>query len=259
MGKFLFTNTQSVGGTMSVQQQKRAFQQRGFTLIELLVVIAIIALLAAILFPVFARARENARKSSCQNNLKQIGIGLAQYTQDYDEMYPRSRMNGIRPSSWVPWHIGIQPYVKSPQLFKCPSVSTTNNLNNTNISAESIPPIHRSYLGNGAGGNHGGATPMSDNGSAALADIQRPAQVILAGGQLGNRADPEFWSTTNTSNNFEMHSHLGTVTFLFCDGHVKAMKPEATMTPINMWNITHAAPTATLTTLIQQETARAAK
>ena len=60
----------------------------GFTLIELLVVIAIIALLAAILFPVFSRARENARKSSCQNNLKQIGVGLAQYTQDYDEMMP---------------------------------------------------------------------------------------------------------------------------------------------------------------------------
>src|SRR6478735_7183314 len=61
-------------------------KMRGFTLIELLVVIAIIALLAAILFPVFARARENARKSSCQNNLKQIGVGLAQYTQDYDEL-----------------------------------------------------------------------------------------------------------------------------------------------------------------------------
>lgn len=61
---------------------------RAFTLIELLVVIAIITLLAAILFPVFARARENARRSSCQSNLKQIGIGIAQYTQDYDEKMP---------------------------------------------------------------------------------------------------------------------------------------------------------------------------
>ena len=63
-----------------------------FTLIELLVVIAIIAILAAILFPVFARARENARRSSCTSNLKQIGIGILQYVQDYDETYPRSRL-----------------------------------------------------------------------------------------------------------------------------------------------------------------------
>src|SRR5947199_3153379 len=62
--------------------------KRGFTLIELLVVIAIIALLAAILFPVFSRARENARKSSCLNNVKQIGVAMMQYTQDYDEYYP---------------------------------------------------------------------------------------------------------------------------------------------------------------------------
>ena len=61
---------------------------KGFTLIELLVVIAIIAILAAILFPVFARARENARRTSCLNNMKQIGLGFMQYTQDYDEKYP---------------------------------------------------------------------------------------------------------------------------------------------------------------------------
>lgn len=121
-------------------RQKCRFPKRsphGFTLIELLVVIAIIAILAAILFPVFARARENARRSSCQSNLKQIGIGLVQYIQDYDETMPRGAfvpsltvsndsMEDI--TSDVPsqsnlslWMDVIYPYVKSEAVFVCPS------------------------------------------------------------------------------------------------------------------------------------------
>lgn len=92
----------------------------GFTLIELLVVIAIIAILAAILFPAFARARENARRSSCQSNLKQIALGVTQYIQDFDEKFPRiSAPSGAnQPYGWAG---SIQPYVKSTQLFQCPS------------------------------------------------------------------------------------------------------------------------------------------
>src|SRR5688500_3211019 len=81
-------------------------KNRAFTLIELLVVIAIIAILAAILFPVFARARENARRASCQSNLKQIGLGVMQYVQDYDERYPawaRSLNNPLGNSSEIFW------------------------------------------------------------------------------------------------------------------------------------------------------------
>jgi type II secretory pathway pseudopilin PulG len=88
-------------------------------LIELLVVIAIIAILAAILFPVFGRARENARRSSCQSNLKQIGLGILQYTQDYDEKLVPFR--NAAPAANTPWAHHIQPYIKSVQLFKCPS------------------------------------------------------------------------------------------------------------------------------------------
>lgn len=96
---------------------------KGFTLIELLVVIAIIALLAAILFPVFARARENARKSSCANNLKQIGVGMIQYGQDYDDFMPASVAFGGVAGSHYTWPTMVMPYVKNEQIFACPSAS----------------------------------------------------------------------------------------------------------------------------------------
>ena len=126
---------------------KRATRSVGFTLIELLVVVSIIALLAAILFPVFARARENARRSTCQSNLKQIGLGLLQYAQDYDETLPTMENSNKPSGSCIPtttptasctvvanstfsyadtsayqnWIAEIQPYVKTWQLFRCPS------------------------------------------------------------------------------------------------------------------------------------------
>jgi prepilin-type N-terminal cleavage/methylation domain-containing protein/prepilin-type processing-associated H-X9-DG protein len=97
-------------------------KRKGFTLIELLVVIAIIAILAAILFPVFARARENARRASCQSNLKQVALGMFQYTQDYDEKYPQISVNAV-PSTSSPygWADALQPYLKSTQIYQCPS------------------------------------------------------------------------------------------------------------------------------------------
>ena len=106
----------------------KKYKFQAFTLIELLVVIAIIAILAAILFPVFARARENARRSSCLSNLKQIGLGVMQYTQDYDEKYPCRYMA----SETFSWRRNIFPYVKSTQVFACPS-----NVNNGNFARDS--------------------------------------------------------------------------------------------------------------------------
>src|SRR5688572_467386 len=95
----------------------------GFTLIELLVVIAIIAILTAILFPVFARARENARRSSCQSNLKQIGMGWLQYAQDYDEIVMPLRQGPNASDPPFHWAQEVQPYLKSNQIMVCPSKS----------------------------------------------------------------------------------------------------------------------------------------
>ena len=102
---------------MSSISSSRSQRATAFTLIELLVVIAIIAILAAILFPVFARARENARRSSCQSNLKQIGLGFEQYKNDYDGFYMGSQTGSTT------WSNRIEPYTKSSQIFSCPSSS----------------------------------------------------------------------------------------------------------------------------------------
>jgi prepilin-type N-terminal cleavage/methylation domain-containing protein len=104
------------------------YRFKAFTLIELLVVIAIIAILAAILFPVFAQAREKARQASCMSNMKQIGLGLYMYTQDYDERMvsafvtiPPINGGGI---NVIPFESQILPYIKNDQVFACPSDST---------------------------------------------------------------------------------------------------------------------------------------
>ncbi|RYX82286.1 DUF1559 domain-containing protein [bacterium] len=206
--------------------------KRAFTLIELLVVIAIIAILAAILFPVFARARENARRSSCQSNLKQVGLGVLQYTQDYDEMMPPYQ-NTVY---FLPWHHLIEPYVKSVSLYKCPSSVTPDS---DTIYASGFP---RSYVANGgdegtSGDGFGGPRPWKQFTSVSLASLTYPSTTISICEMRGRRSDPHLnrasWLTVSTDT---FTSHLGTTNFLFIDGHVKSLRPSATAnSSINMW------------------------
>lgn len=194
----------------------------GFTLIELLVVIAIIAILAAILFPVFARARENARRSSCQSNLKQIGLGIMQYTQDYDEKLPYQQVTGeagavphFQDPAWgMSWQLGIYPYTKSWQLVACPSAI---------YSSLAGYDGDTSYLANGV--------VIPTGYSRSLAAIQNTANIIMVheDGYRTNRsstrpivsdpADHSFYAWMYSSEQDTVH--FGGGNLLFVDGHVK--------------------------------------
>src|SRR5260221_9370599 len=124
-------------------------KKKGFTLIELLVVIAIIAILAAILFPVFAQARESARKASCQSNLKQLALAVGMYKQDYDETYPLGgwRPNGVGTNDW---QNTIAPYVKNKGVYRCPSSSELdedpNNPRSWNWNRNPVSYMYNNFL-----------------------------------------------------------------------------------------------------------------
>ena len=250
---------------MKISKPRSVF--KAFTLIELLVVIAIIAILAAILFPVFARARENARRSSCQSNLKQIGLGLTQYAQDYDEQMVPSGFRNLTgdngcpgaASRCNPWQGLIQPYVKSTQVFKCPSNTSNATTSDTadvwgNAISGGIPV---SYIANGVSQTlaNGGTTEMAPGGHAmrelgsttggtrSLAEYQSAAQTILVLENTGATADPDIYNVSRignnapTGNSIDFTNHLSTTNYLFVDGHVKSLKPSATYVGANMWSI----------------------
>jgi prepilin-type N-terminal cleavage/methylation domain-containing protein/prepilin-type processing-associated H-X9-DG protein len=157
-------------------------RRRGFTLIELLVVIAIIAILAAILFPVFARAREKARQASCSSNVKQVVLAWIMYMADYDHKScitwysPVGNPNlwGAPANDWVTYHKVLQPYLKNWQLWECPSKDGVNMCNQTG------PGIIYASIGyNCSAGN-----------VARESDIARPAEFIIFGDTWGGGSDP---------------------------------------------------------------------
>jgi len=170
---------------------RRSYRQ-GFTLIELLVVIAIIAILAAILFPVFAQAREKARQTACLSNMKQIALGVQMYTQDYDELLPVAGYNAQCRGRWQ-WQ--VYPYVKNAQIFTCPNlanspwVATSANFtcpqpapNNivVNVGQSDRGGYGWSYALQGDSGGVTGAA-LDKAPGYSLARIAKPADTIIIG------------------------------------------------------------------------------
>ena len=195
-------------------------KMQGFTLIELLVVIAIIAILAAILFPVFARARENARRASCMSNEKQIGLGLVMYAQDYDERFPQ--YNGGSP---LFYYQQIDPYVKSEQIYRCPSAMPL-----TGASWGSLQ--YSTYAMDGTGGSG----YMYQYGGTALASIDSPSitWMLVESQYSPARWLSNGWGTAGVSfatatvpedkSTFLKDIHLDGSNVTFADGHVKWVK-----------------------------------
>lgn len=215
-----------------------------FTLIELLVVIAIIAILAAILFPVFAQARAKARQTACLSNMKQIGMGINMYVQDYDEVYPVNNwtydLNNYCADQGG-WMQEIQPYIKNTQVYVCPDAIKRNTstdfctipgANNTASGTITVPWFHY-------GANEyvvSSVTPsvnvVSWKGNISLAAIGRPAELPLVADSMfitfddaarimnANYPGNPWWNYPGAPDK-TMSRHSGGSSIAFGDGHAK--------------------------------------
>jgi prepilin-type N-terminal cleavage/methylation domain-containing protein/prepilin-type processing-associated H-X9-DG protein len=206
--------------------------KKGFTLIELLVVIAIIAILSAILFPVFARARENARRASCQNNMKQVALGFTMYAQDYDGKYPPYLSGSIMGA--------VFPYVKSNQAFICPSSNLTKtsgyNAQTSYYGTEYGTPV-------GSAGNRAVMYNSASLDSILMDSIPEPSLTCMlaetirpTGTGVANQVGFDRFRATDLTNAGlgglpVLDRHFDGSNYAFMDGHVKWLKKEAVQVP----------------------------
>lgn len=202
---------------------------RGFTLIELLVVIAIIAILAAILFPAFARARENARRTSCLSNTKQLGLGALQYSQDYDERLPPA----FNEDTGKYWSELIQPYVKSTQLFYCPSDANHSSANAFGAGA------NISYGWNFRWLTHAGIDDRPYTfGGVSLAQIASSSETVMLGDSPNSNATWAISASSLYASYGPPARHLEGSNVSFVDGHSKWFKSPGKLDAITLWDLT---------------------
>ncbi len=231
--------------------------QRGFTLIELLVVIAIIAVLASILFPVFARAREKARQTSCLSNLKQLATAAAMYGDDYDETLPMwciGSTSGWPPppsGQWYPyvlWSGLVFPYVKNANVLRCPSlplvsVTASSHVDTSGLKCENLGygwnvGNYETFFGEGWNGLGYGRPDMVayDPGTpVSLPDVPQPAETFLiadlATPPLGFFIQYRRPTEAEPPRYFAAATHNGGGNYAFVDGHVKWYSQQAISSP----------------------------
>jgi len=227
---------------------RRRTVRSGFTLIELLVVIAIIAILAAILFPVFARAREKARQSSCLSNVKQLTLGFMMYAQDYDEWIRSPYLpNPVHHTYWT-WYFGVRPYVMNNQIYRCPNESFDMTTYGTYFPGLNYP-TERLMVSYGMNNQLGYASARYK-----LAEIKRPSECILIGDSgphlntartgtdaghtqyiscVAPEAPPEFPTRPFIESHSVYLRHNDTANVGFVDGHAKAVNRGYVVTPAN--------------------------
>jgi prepilin-type N-terminal cleavage/methylation domain-containing protein/prepilin-type processing-associated H-X9-DG protein len=235
--------------------QNRRF--KAFTLIELLVVIVVISILAAILFPVFARARENARKAACMSNLKQIGLAVAMYSQDYDETYPIAQFATSPATNW--WEV-LAPYISPTvsngrvSIFTCPTAGPIGRYSGGygwNIMGTGWNSSPYDY--NGFGNTSGSWRTPSNNGPVTLSQVTEPSTTIMVADPASNGTDNNaFGAYGNTDLSYIPVLHGGQVgpfkggvvavvpggggNYLFADGHVKWLAASQSYCSI-MWDV----------------------
>ena len=220
--------------------------KRGFTLIELLVVIAIIAILAAILFPVFARAREKARANTCLSNMKQLTLGVLMYANDFDERMPPAMAGWANPPGWAS---NVYPYVRSVQIYQCPDIINQGTQYYNPIPGSSPAANFPKSYNISACGNICGNPPSSYDGRYCryMAEMPKPAETIVLTEGIGDWTsaywDQGYAYVAQTKQLWPVHSGLGN--YGFVDGHAKAMKPTATNLVQNMWTIEDDGPCTT--------------
>ena len=246
-----YTYSKKAGEHASPSQvSRRLGMARGFTLIELLVVIAIIAILAAILFPVFARARENARRTSCLSNVKQIGLALMQYNQDYDELYPFVPWGGSNANTRALGFV-LEPYHKSAQLWRCPSDSLSPG--GSSVWTPTSAPTQLPYQNVSYGYNiYYFSGPLNANAAGvpqpvSMAKVQNAASLGLLMGAWGSEA---FIMDNTESQDYappariegslqgtiasRQQGHLGGGNWMYADGHAKFVKTPDLMRQLEM-------------------------